>query len=206
MPDSAAIDRLARILSILGHPLLVLPMALALPVALQTGLNDSEWRTLKIMLVGFALFVALMLGWSWLQVRRKRWTHIDASQPSERRSLNRTLLIAISVGTLLAWRGLPTPDLALGLTLSAGIIAVAMLSARACKLSLHVAFSLYAAGLLWPLGRVAVGAGCMFAVVVAWSRLRLSRHEPLDLFAGAAAGLFAAIVYWPALHALQASP
>ena len=206
MPDSAAIDRLARILSILGHPLLVLPMALALPVALQTGLNDSEWRTLQIMLVGFALFVALMLGWSWLQVRRKRWTHVDASQPSERRSLNRTLLIAITIGALLAWRGLPTPDLGLALALSAGIIIVAMLSARACKLSLHVAFSLYAAGLLWPLGSVAVGAGCAFAGAVAWSRLRLSRHERLDLFAGAAAGLSAAIIYWPALHTLRASP
>ena len=209
MPDSAALDRLdrlARILSILGHPLLLLPMALALPAALPIGLNDSDSRTLQIMLAGFALFTALVLGWSRLQVRRKRWAHLDASQPSERRSLNRTLLIATTIGALLAWRGLPTPDLGLALALSAGIIIVAMLSARACKLSLHVAFSLYAAGLLWPLGSVAVGAGCAFAGAVAWSRLRLSRHERLDLFAGAAAGLSAAIIYWPALHTLRASP
>ena len=202
MSASAAIDRFARIISILGHPLLVLPTALALPVAL----HDGNPRTLQAMLVGFMLFAALMLGWSWLQVRRKRWAHVDASQPSERHSLNRTLLIAITAGALLAWRGLPTPDLGLALALSAGIVAVAMLSARGCKLSLHVAFALYAAGLLWPLGSIAVGAGCMCAVVVAWSRLRLSRHEPIDLLVGAAAGLSSAVVYWPALHALRVSP
>ncbi len=202
MPASAAIDRFARIISVLGHPLLVLPAALALPVAL----HDGDPRTLRTMLVAFALFAALMFGWSWLQVRRKRWAHVDASQPSERRSLNRTLLIAITAGALLAWRGLSTPDLGLALTLSAGIVAVAMLSARMCKLSLHVAFALYAAGLLWPLGSIAVGAGCGFACMVAWSRLRLSRHLPRDLVAGASAGLLAAVIYWPTLHVLRASP
>lgn len=202
MSVSAAIDRLARIISILGHPLLVLPAALALPVAL----HDGNPRTLQTMLVGFMLFAALMLGWSWLQVRRKRWAHVDASQPSERRSLNRTLLIAITAGALLARRGLPTPDLGLALALSAGIVAVAMLSARVCKLSLHVAFALYATGLLWPLGTIAVGAGGGFACMVAWSRLRLSRHRPRDLIAGASAGLLAAIMYWPTLHVLRASP
>lgn len=195
------LNRLARAVSILGHPLLVLPAALTLPAALR----DGDPRMLKTTLVGFTLFTALVLGWSWLQVRRARWTHIDASQPSERRSLNRTLLIAITIGALLAWRGLPTPDLALALALSAGIVAVAILSARGCKLSLHVAFVLYAAGLLWPLGPAAVIAGCAFAAVVAWSRLRLSRHEPRDIVAGATAGVLSATIYWQALHWLRAS-
>ena len=207
MSASAAIDRFARTASILGHPLLVLPTALAMPVALQNGnARTLQAITLQSMLLGFALFAALMFGWSWLQVRRKRWTHVDASQPSERRSLNRALLIAIAFGALLAWRGLPTPDLGLAMALSAGIVAAAILSASSCKLSLHVAFAVYAAGLLWSLGPVAVGAGCVFAGVIGWSRLRLSRHQPRDLIAGAVAGLLAALAYWQALHALRALP
>jgi hypothetical protein len=191
------LDRLARIISILGHPLLVLPVAVAL--------HDGDPRTLMTTLAGFALFAALVLSWSWLQVRRGRWTHIDASQSAERRSLNRTLLIAIAIGALLAWRGLPTPELALALALSAGIVAVAMLSARGCKLSLHVAFALYAAGLLLPLGPAAVIAGCAFAATVAWSRLYLSRHRPRDIVAGATAGVLSAAIYWQTLHWLRAS-
>lgn len=202
MPRSASIDRFARAVSILGHPLLVLPAALLLPAALRGG----DPRTLQAALAGFALFAALVLGWSWWQVRRGRWAHVDASQQSERRSLNRTLLVLIGLGALLAWRALPTPDPALALALSAGIVAVAMLTAPWCKLSLHVAFAIYAAGLLWPLGAIAIAVCCMFATGVAWSRLRLSRHRPRDLFAGAAAGLLAAVAYWSTLHALRVAP
>ncbi len=202
MPASVSIDRFARGVSILGHPLLVLPTALLLPAALRGG----DPHALQAAFAGIVLFAAAVMGWSWRQVRRGRWAHVDASQPSERRSLNRMLLALIGLGALLAWRGLPAPDPALALALSAGIVALAMLTARWCKLSLHIAFAVYAIGLLWPLGPAAIAACCLLATAVAWSRLRLSRHRPPDVVAGAAAGLMAAIVYWPALHALRASP
>ena len=193
--------RLARAISILGHPLLVLPAALILPAALEG--DDSA--TLRSILLGFALFAALVMSGSWWQVRRGRWAHIDASEPSERYALNRTLLVAIAIGALLAWLRLPTADLAVALALSAGIVAVAMLCTQWCKLSLHVAFAVYAAGLLWSLGVSAVGAGLAFAGIVAWSRLRLSRHRPRDLVTGAIAGGVAAILDWAALQWLQST-
>ncbi len=193
------LDRLARAISILGHPLLTLPAALALPAALREG----DPVILRSMLVGFALFAALVISGSWWQVHRGRWAHIDASEPSERHALNRTLLVAIAIGALLAWLRLPTQDLAVALALSACIVAVAMVCAQWCKLSLHVAFVVYAAGLLWPLSAIAVGAGLVFGVIVAWSRLRLSRHRPRDIIAGTFAGGMAAIIDWTALHSLQ---
>lgn len=192
-------QRIARAVSILGHPLLVLPAALLLPAALRAHAPES----LPSMAAGFAVFAALMLGWSWWQVRRGRWAHVDASGHDERRSLNRMLLAMVLVAALLAWRGLPQPDLALALLLAAAIVAIAILAARVCKLSLHLAFAIYAAGLLWPLGGIAIAAGVAFAVAVAWSRLRLSRHLPRDLVAGGLAGLLAATLYWPALSALR---
>lgn len=202
MPRSVSTDRFARAVSILGHPLLVLPAALMLPAALRGG----DPRTLQATFAGFALFAALVMGWSWWQVRRGRWAHVDASGQSERSSLNRTLLVSIGLGAALAWRALPMPDPALALAFSAGIVAVALLTTHWCKLSLHLAFAVYAIGLLWPLGWIAIAACCAFAAGVAWSRLRLSRHGPRDLAAGATAGVLAAAAYWPTLHALRASP
>ncbi len=193
--------RLARAISILGHPLLTLPAALALPATLR----DGDPAALRSMLIGFALFATLVMSGSWWQVRRGRWAHIDASEPSERHALNRALLVAIAIGALLAWLRLPTPDLAVALALSACIVAVAMLCTRWCKLSLHVAFAVYAAGLLWSVGVSAVGAGFAFAGIVAWSRLRLSRHRPRDLVTGAIAGGVASILDWAALRWLQVS-
>lgn len=192
-------QRIARVVSILGHPLVVLPAALLLPAAIRA----RDPQSLSSMAMGFAVFAALVLGWSWWQVRRGRWAHVDASGHDERRSLNRTLLAMLLVAAALAWRGLPQPDLALALLLAAGIVAIAILAAHECKLSLHLAFAIYAAGLLWPLGGIAIAAGIVFAGAVAWSRLHLSRHRPRDLVAGGLAGLLAATLYWPALAALR---
>lgn len=192
-------ERIARFVSILGHPLLVLPAALLLPAAMRA----RDPQSLTSMAAGIALFAALVLGGSWWQVRRGRWAHVDASHRHERRSLNRTLLAMLLLAALAARYGLPEPDLALALLLAAAIVAIALLAARACTLSLHFAFAVYAAGLLWPLGGLAMAAGILFAAAVAWSRLRLSRHLPRDLFAGGLAGLFAAALYWPALAALR---
>lgn len=202
MSASNTRDRLARVVSILGHPLLVLPAALMLPAALRGG----DPRTLQAAFAGFALFAAIVMTWSWWQVRRGRWAHVDASQQSERRSLNRTLLAMITLGALLAWRTQRSPELAVALALSACIVAVALLMVRWCKLSLHIAFAVYATGLLWPQGGWVIAVCCAFAAAVAWSRLQLSRHRPRDLVAGAAAGLLAALAYWLALYMLRASP
>lgn len=191
---------IARILSILGHPLLVLPAALLLPSVLTPSAPQvRDAPSLPAVAVGFAAFAALILGWSWWQVRRGRWAHVDASGRDERDALNRGLLAMILVGALLAWRALPQSDLFLALSFAAAIVATAILSARVCKLSLHFAFAVYAAGLLWPLGKAAMAAGFAFAAAVAWSRLRLSRHRPRDLIVGGLVGLFAARLYWATL-------
>lgn len=109
--------------------------------------------------------------------------------------MNRFLLFALAFGTLLAWRFAAAP-VALAIALSGLLVVAAVLSARWCKLSLHVAFATYAAVLLWRLGLWAVGLGLAFATALAWSRLVLERHAQRDLFAGAVAGGAAGLLFW----------
>lgn len=190
---------LARIVSILGHPLLILPAAVLSSIAMREPDPAQVWAYAA----GFAVIGLGVMAWSWRQVRRRRWTHIDASRPDERRSLNRFLLIVLGCAVLLAWwRG--APALALGLGLSAGLIVAALALAPWCKLSLHVAFAVFAAGLLWALSPLALGAGALFASAVAWSRWRLARHTPRDLLAGAVVGALAARLYWHSMAVIDA--
>ncbi|MCY7355157.1 MAG: hypothetical protein LH470_08810 [Lysobacter sp.] len=185
---------LARTVSILGHPLLMLPLAV---LALSVTTEGDGGNTLAIA-VGFGLFAAVVMGYSWWQVRRGRWTHVDATARNERVSLNRFLLVALACAAVIAWLG-AVRELALGMGLSALLIAVATLSSRYCKLSLHLAFAVYAAILLWRIDwRIGAG-GLVFAALLAWSRLALQRHSPRDLVAGSAAGLFAGVVFWQLL-------
>lgn len=170
---------LARTLSIVGHPVVVLPLA----AWLASPRGSADMGTLA----GLAGFGGLALAWSWWQVRRGRWAHVDASGRVERAGLNLFLLALLAAGALLAWRFAPR-DVALAIGLSLPIIALAIVAARWCKLSLHVAFATYAALLLARLDPWVAPAGLCFAAVLAWSRLALARHAPRDLAAGAAAG------------------
>ncbi|MEO8365827.1 MAG: hypothetical protein ABI538_06420 [Pseudoxanthomonas sp.] len=180
----------ARAVSIFGHPMLVLPLA-ALAVAISRG----QGRAAAWMALGFAVFAAAVMTYSWWQVHRGRWAHVDASGAGERRSLNRFLLVALVVSAILAMRYGHDRELALGLGLSAAMISVAMLTARWWKLSLHMAFVVFAATLLWSVAWWAGLAGFSCAAAIAWSRLQLQRHVPRDLLAGAATGLLAGIVF-----------
>ncbi|MCD9033522.1 hypothetical protein LDO32_17555 [Luteimonas sp. Y-2-2-4F] len=181
--------RLARAVSILGHPLLTLPLALLAPLAARQAPGTAP------ALGGIAAAAAAVLGWTQWRVRRGAWAHVDASAPEERRGLNRFLLPLLAAGALLAL-GSPVPGLAARLALAAGIVAAAVLAARWCKLSLHVAFAVYA-GLLLAAWRPGAGLAMLaFAAAVAASRLGLRRHAPRDLAAGALAGLAAGLAAW----------
>lgn len=190
---------LARMFSTLGHPLVALPVGILLP-ALPGAATDD----LLAIVTAFVAFGLAILLWSIVQVRRGRWAHIDASRVDERRTLNRFLLPAILSGTALAWLASSPPRLVVSLAAAAGIVLAALLVARWCKLSLHVAFAAFAAGLLWPMGWAAMLVGAMLAVAIAWSRLQLSRHAPIDLAAGAAAGAMATAAAWMLVPRMEA--
>ena len=173
----------ARAVSILGHPMLVLPVAALLLATRTLGVREAAWMAL-----GFAAFAALVMGWSGWQVRRGRWQHVDASRHEERRTLNRFLLVALALAAVLGWVAGQPVQLALGLILAAALIAVAMRArgGASCRCT-------------WPSSsmrrsccrssiRARYIAGLAFAALVAWSRLKLRRHVPRDLVAGALAG------------------
>jgi membrane-associated phospholipid phosphatase len=72
------------------------------------------------------------------------------------------------------------------------VVVMASLLRRWLKLSLHAAFAVFAASLLWPSVMAVVGLLAL-AVAVAWSRLVLRRHTlgevVVGLLAGGAAGV-----------------
>ena len=187
--------QVARTLSVLGHPLLVLPSA----VLLHLAASGDQPQPMLLVALGFAAFAVLVLGYSWWQVRRQRWTHVDASQRHERRSLNRFLLLALAIAAAASAWLTSLRELALALALSALLVLAGMLGARWWKLSLHVAFAVFAACLLLRIGVWATLVGLAFAAAVAWSRLILSRHALRDLVAGAIVGAGAGLAYWQVL-------
>ena len=181
---------LARAVSVVGHPV-VLVLIAAMVVASSRGAT-----VLQLRFVGAAVLVLgiIVLGFSWLQVRAGRWTHVDATSPGERASLNLFLAGLLFFGGAVLW--ILTHQLLFpgALALSGAIIVTALLVAKWVKVSLHTAFAAYATVLLWPLA-LAVLAGSLVTAAVIWSRLVLGRHVVADVIAGLALGTIAGTAY-----------
>ena len=73
---------IARSLSILGHPLVVVPAAVA------TLVLHGRTPSAGLIVSAVCGIAGAVLVFSFWQVRRGRWQHIDASVQGERRSLN----------------------------------------------------------------------------------------------------------------------
>jgi membrane-associated phospholipid phosphatase len=178
----------ARALSVLGHPALLVPIAVVLAAATKNAPSQVLYAA-----AAASVFVAVsVVVYSLVQVRAGRWSHVDASIPQERGQLNLFLASMFFGGAaLLWWSGQPRPIFT-GLAVAGALVAFAHVLRSWLKVSLHAAFAVFAASLLWP-SLLAVVLVLFLAAGVSWSRLVLRRHTPREvvvgLLAGGAAGL-----------------
>jgi membrane-associated phospholipid phosphatase len=84
--------------------------------------------------------------------------------------------------------------MSLGLGLSGTLALTALLIARWVKVSLHVAFAVFATAFLWPI-KLAVVTVALVTAAVIWSRLVLGRHVAADVAVGLVLGAAAGGVY-----------
>ncbi len=127
-----------------------------------------------------AVIVGLYSLW---QVRAGHWVHVDASQPRERHQLNLFLAGLLGAAAVLLWAMGQSPAVASGPLLAALLVLLTHALRRRLKVSLHAAFALFAAAMVWPhaLGTLAIG---LLAIGVAWSRLVLRRHTLAEVLVG----------------------
>jgi hypothetical protein len=187
--DIAAVTQLARWVSILAHPFVMVALLVAVPAMRQTSGNAVQ----SVLLVVFAVVVPIA-GLMFRQVRRGRWSNVDASKPSERPVLFMVALAGLVAA--LGWLLLNDPQsfLVRGMLVTAGFLLLAALLTRWVKLSLHVAFAALTATTLCQLGS-AVGYALVAVIpVVFWSRIALGRHRLHELLVGLVLGILTGIV------------
>ena len=181
---------LARAISIVGHPIVLLLLA-ALIAANQNG---ASARQLAFIGGATLLFGVIVLGYSWHQVRTGRWSHVDASLASERKSLNLFLGVLCIGGAAVTWFATHRHPMPIALALSGALIVIALLSSRWVKVSLHAMFAAFATTLLWP-NVLALSCGAAITAAVVWSRLALGRHVVADVVIGVTLGIAAGAAF-----------
>lgn len=186
--DSSPMRQLARWVSILAHPFVMVALLVAVPAMRQSSGNAVQSVLLVVMIVIVPIAVLMFR-----QVRRGRWSNVDASKPSER-----PILFLVALAGLLAalgWLLLNDPQsfLVRGMLVIASFLLIAAFLNRWVKLSLHVAFAALAATTLCLLGSASGYALIAVVPVVFWSRLVLARHRVHELLVGLALGVLTGV-------------
>lgn len=160
----------------------------ALLVAVAATRQSAASAVQSVLLVTLAVVVpvaALMLR----QVRRGRWSNVDASNASERPILFVVSMAGLAAALVWLLRYDPQSFLVRGLVVVAGFMVIAAVLTRWIKLSLHVAFATLTATALSLIGSPAGFALILVVPIVAWSRLVLTRHSLHEVAAGSVLGL-----------------
>jgi len=173
----------ARALSIIGHPAVLVPGAVVLAASNQ---GAPAGTMLAALLVALSVSIGVVI-YSFAQVKSGRWSHVDASIPDERSQLNPLLALTLFAVGFASFATNQDTQIVAGLVMAAALVLVAHLLRASFKASLHVGFAVFSALLVWP-NVLVTALVLVFAGAISWSRLVLHRHTVLDICAGAVLG------------------
>lgn len=188
-PKMSAREELARVISLIVHPVLFPLVALGL--ALYVRSDDSVGETARDLGLALALTtlpIAVLVG---VQVLRGKWTDLDVSVRRQRYALY-PFGIACMAALAVAYARLNAPQVAVQ-------SAVALMLANGAnglvnfmyKVSAHATGAAASATLLWlalPYIGVAIAAA-VAALLVGWSRVALHRHTRGQVLLGWVVGV-----------------
>jgi membrane-associated phospholipid phosphatase len=189
--SSSALDRVARYLSIIGHPYIVIPASVAAIAILRGG--DAR-AALGVAIAFTAISVVVLLG-----IRAGRFDDFDVSERRQRPGFY--LVMTLGALALAFWLRADAQAFRACLIAAAALAACGVLN-RWIKVSLHTVFSLYAAG-FWATWSLVAGLIALpIAAAVAWSRVRLGRHSTREVLVGGMVGLCAGLCVLLAVSAV----
>jgi membrane-associated phospholipid phosphatase len=170
--------RTAKLFSILGHPLLTIPLLVGLTVFHRLG--HALW--IVALLVG--LVILPISVHMYRSTKKGAYTNFDVSDRRQRKSwyLIVILLVVLLLGVLYLMQA-PLP-VQRGSQIMAGLLLAALLANRFLKVSLHVALNVFLLFLLLPFGSTVALSFCAFIIAVSWSRIVLGRHTLAEVVAG----------------------
>ena len=176
-PRLSSSTTLARLLSIAGHPFLLIPLMVAVAT--------RNWIPTAI--VGAATILPLFVI-TLRNVRRGVWSDHDVSRHEQRSGLYRAVLPFIGITALLLWLMDASPRMMRGFAAAAVMLAIGLLGNRFLKISLHMMFAAFCAVIIVRIHPSSVYAIVPFVAAIAWSRRKLERHTWTEIFAGLAIG------------------
>jgi membrane-associated phospholipid phosphatase len=187
--------RFARVVSWIGHPLVFVTISVGIVVTTQLT-SSAAVPILAALLLSVVVPTAILLV---AGVRSGRWQDADVSVREERKRFYPWAIPFSALGTLVTWLIRAPFFVVRGGLVTLALFVVAAITNFWLKISLHTLFASYCTVILFRINTLCGTVALIFAGLVFWSRLFLSRHTFVEVLAGVGLGISGGIIaaWWP---------
>jgi membrane-associated phospholipid phosphatase len=172
---------LARILSIAGHPFVLVPLMLAAAT--------RNWVWTAAVSAGMILPLLVI---TLRNVRRGTWSDPDVSRQDQRSGLYRAGIPLLAATAVLLYFLDAGPEMMRGIAAAVAMLLLGVLGNRFLKISLHLMIAAYCAVLIGDLYPQTIPWLLIALAAIAWSRRKLERHTRMEVAVGTVIGAAAA--------------
>jgi hypothetical protein len=174
--------RTARVISVVGHPSVLVPIAV--------GLAAGNVTAAAIVVATSAVPLLLITR---RKVRQGAWSDYDVSRHDQRSSLYWIAFPLMALCALALYLNGAGPQMMRGVLAGAAMLAAGMIGNRWLKISMHMMFDTFAAMIVARTYPRLLPVAIAVVFLVAWSRLHLKRHTLAEVLAGVIIGLAAGL-------------
>ena len=177
--------KLARFISIIGHPLLTIPVFILI---VMFGSEVFAKASLVSLLIIGCVFIPLIL-WMYIKSRNQTYTNFDVSDMKQRRSLYLFAIPLLMVVTVVLFVTHQSRNLCISVLFALILLVVAQVLNYFVKCSLHISFNIYLSTLIL-MQDFKLGIGVLlFTGLLSWSRVKLGRHTVKEVLVGMIVGI-----------------
>ncbi len=176
--------KLAQYISVLGHPLLTIPLVV---IVALFNFEEPKRALLISLLIGGGIFIPLTIK-MYKGSKDGTYTNFDISEKTQRQAWYFYALALLAIVTIILFVTNQSRVLCLSMLFGFILLLTSQLVNYFIKSSLHVSLNVYLAFSILPLSLITAIVLFVFVILISWSRLTLGRHTMKEIVAGGLIG------------------
>lgn len=181
---------IAHIVSVLGHPLLTIPLYVAL---VMFGSEDFKRASLNTFLIIGCVFIPVTV-WLYIKSRNGSYTNFDVSDRKQRKSVFVFIIPILSIVTYILYKSDQASHVWQSMLFGLILLFILQVVNFRIKSSMHVSLNIYLSFLImtvnYPVGIIVF----LLTAPIGWSRVVLGRHSLKEVISGTIIGLLVSMV------------
>ncbi len=172
--------RLAKYISILGHPLLTIPVFVAIVMFRFKEFHEALF--ISFLIIG-CIFIPLILL-MYFKSKNGTYTNFDVSDKNQRKSLFWVAVPLLLIVTIILFKTNQSANLCISVLFASILVIVSQIVNYFIKSSLHVSLNIYLASLIFTFDYKISLIFFLFTALLCWSRVKLNRHTVKEIIFG----------------------